>query len=141
MKADVVLINGEVITVDQKNAVVEAVAIKDNQIVVVGSNQEVKSFIGENTDVIDLQGKTLLPGFIDSHLHIISHGLNQLAVSCKAEHIDSIDALLDDLKKKALETPKVNGYVLGALMKPLWRKSVIQQLLSWMKFQLNILLL
>ena len=57
MKADVVLINGEVITVDQKNTVVEAVAIKDNRIAVVGSNQEVKSFIGEKTDVIDLQGK------------------------------------------------------------------------------------
>ncbi|AMM93545.1 amidohydrolase [Peribacillus simplex] len=106
MKADVVLINGEVITVDQKNLVVEAVAIKNNRIAVVGSNQEVKSFIGENTNVIDLQGKTLLPGFIDSHIHLISYGENQLAVSCKAEHIDSIEALLDDLKKKALETPK-----------------------------------
>ena len=50
MKADVVLINGEVITVDQKNSVVEAVAIKDNRIAVVGSNQEVKSFIGEKTE-------------------------------------------------------------------------------------------
>ncbi|WP_439873676.1 amidohydrolase [Bacillus mycoides] len=106
MKADVVLINGEVITVDQKNAVAEAVAIKDNRIAVVGSNQEVKSLIGEQTAVIDLQGKTLLPGFIDSHIHLIAHGLNQLAVSCKAEHIDSIEALLEDLKKKALETPK-----------------------------------
>ncbi|MGE6717901.1 amidohydrolase [Peribacillus frigoritolerans] len=106
MKADVVLINGEVITIDQKNTVVEAVAIKENRIAVVGSNQEVKSFIGEKTDVIDLKGKTLLPGFIDSHIHLIFYGLNQLAVSCKAEHIDSIEALLADLKKKALETPK-----------------------------------
>ncbi|MES9740262.1 amidohydrolase [Peribacillus frigoritolerans] len=106
MKADVVLINGEVITVDQKNTVVEAVAIIDNRIAVVGSNQEVKSFIGETTDVIDLQGKTLLPGFIDSHIHLIFYGVNQLAVSCKAENIDSIEDLLDDLKKKALETPK-----------------------------------
>lgn len=106
MKADIVLINGEVITVDQMNTVVEAVAIRNNRIAVVGSNQEVKSFIGEKTDVIDLQGKTLLPGFIDSHIHLIFYGINQLAVSCKAEHIDSIEALLDDLKKKALETPK-----------------------------------
>ncbi|MDM5282768.1 amidohydrolase [Peribacillus frigoritolerans] len=106
MKADVVLINGEVITVDQKNTVGEAVAIKENRIAVVGSNQEVKSFIGEKTDVIDLKGKTLLPGFIDSHIHLIFYGLNQLAVSCKTEHIDSIEALLADLKKKALEAPK-----------------------------------
>lgn len=106
MTADIVLLNGEVITVDQKNTVAEAVAIKDNRITVVGSNQEVKSFIGEKTDVIDLQGKTLLPGFIDSHIHLVGYGVNQLAVSCKAEHIDSIEALLADLKKKALETPK-----------------------------------
>ena len=53
-----------------------------------------------------MQGKTLLPGFIDSHIHLILYGENQLAVSCKAEHIDSIEDLLDDLKKKALETPK-----------------------------------
>ncbi|MEM5631111.1 hypothetical protein AAHH69_13920 [Bacillus toyonensis] len=47
MKADVVLLNGEVITVDQKNTVVEAVAIQNNRIAFVGSNEEVKSFIGE----------------------------------------------------------------------------------------------
>ena len=62
MKADVVLINGEVITVDKQNSIVEAVAIKDNRIVGVGSNQEINSFIGEKTDVIDLQGK---PFFLD----------------------------------------------------------------------------
>lgn len=106
MEADIVFINGEVITVDQKNAVVEAVAVKNNRIVFVGLDQDVKSFIGEKTNVIDLQGKTLLPGFIDSHIHLTFYGVDQLAVNCKAEHIDSIEALLDDLKKKSLETPK-----------------------------------
>lgn len=106
MIADVVLINGEVITVDQENSVVEAVAIKGNRIAAVGSNQVIKSLIGEETDVIDLHGKTLLPGFIDSHIHLILYGTNQLAVSCKAKHIDSIEALLKDLKKKAEETPE-----------------------------------
>ncbi|WP_433596566.1 amidohydrolase [Lysinibacillus xylanilyticus] len=106
MEAEVVFINGEVITVDQKNTVTEAVAVKDNHIIFVGLNSEVNSFIGEKTSVIDLQGKTLLPGFIDSHIHLTYYGLNQLAINCKAEHIDSIKVLLDDLKKKSLETPK-----------------------------------
>ncbi|WP_456959666.1 amidohydrolase [Lysinibacillus sp. TE18511] len=106
MEAEVVFINGEVITVDQKNTVTEAVAVKDNRIIFVGLNSEVNSFIGEKTSVIDLQGKTLLPGFIDSHIHLTYYGLNQLAINCKAEHIDSIKVLLDDLKKKSLETPK-----------------------------------
>ena len=106
VEAEVVFINGEVITVDQKNTVTEAVAVKDNRIIFVGLNSEVNSFIGEKTSVIDLQGKTLLPGFIDSHIHLTYYGLNQLAINCKAEHIDSIRVLLDDLKKKSLETPK-----------------------------------
>ncbi|MEK4229099.1 amidohydrolase [Solibacillus sp. FSL H8-0538] len=106
MEAEIVFVNGEVITVDQKNTVTEAVAVKDNRIVFVGLNHEVSSFIGGKTNVIDLQGKTLLPGFIDSHIHLTFYGLNQLAINCKAEHIDSIEILLDVLKKKSLETPK-----------------------------------
>ncbi|AXN41469.1 amidohydrolase [Peribacillus butanolivorans] len=106
MQADIVFINGEVITVDQKNKVVEAVAVKGDRISAVGSNREVKDFIGEETKVIDLQGKTLLPGFIDAHIHLILHGVNQLAVSCKDEHIKSIEDLLNDLKEKASTIPK-----------------------------------
>ncbi|MFB6804245.1 amidohydrolase [Peribacillus butanolivorans] len=106
MQADIVFINGEVITVDQKNKVVEAVAVKGNRISAVGSNREVKDFIGEETKVIDLQGKTLLPGFIDAHIHLILYGVNQLAVSCKDEHIKSIEDLLNDLKEKASTIPK-----------------------------------
>ncbi|WP_445683083.1 amidohydrolase [Solibacillus sp. FSL H8-0538] len=106
VEAEIVFVNGEVITVDQKNTVTEAVAVKDNRIVFVGLNHEVSSFIGGKTNVIDLQGKTLLPGFIDSHIHLTFYGLNQLAINCKAEHIDSIEILLDVLKKKSLETPK-----------------------------------
>ncbi|MFD4818776.1 amidohydrolase [Peribacillus butanolivorans] len=106
MQADIVFINGEVITVDQRNKVVEAVAVKGNRVSAVGSNREVKDFIGEETKVIDLQGKTLLPGFIDAHIHLILYGVNQLAVSCKDEHIKSIEDLLNDLKEKASTIPK-----------------------------------
>lgn len=106
LKADIVFINGEVITVNQKNEVAEALAINGDRISAVGTNQEIKVFIGEETNVIDLQGKSLLPGFIDSHIHLILYGVNQLAVSCKAEHIKSVDDLLIDLKKKVSTIPK-----------------------------------
>ncbi len=106
LKADIVFINGEVITVNQKNEVAEALAINGDRISAVGTNQEIKVFIGEETNVIDLQGKSLLPGFIDSHIHLILYGVNQLAVSCKAEHIKSVEDLLIDLKKKASTIPK-----------------------------------
>ncbi|MGE7760346.1 amidohydrolase [Peribacillus sp. NPDC097895] len=106
MKADIVFINGEVITVDQKNSVAEAIAINGNRISAVGTNQEIKVLIGEETKVMDLQGKSILPGFIDSHIHLILYGVNQLAISCKAEHIESVEDLLNDLKEKASVIPK-----------------------------------
>ncbi|KQL49384.1 amidohydrolase [Brevibacillus choshinensis] len=103
--ADTVFLNGQVITVDADNSVAEAVAVKDNRIVGVGTNAEVERFITAQTRVIDLQGKSLLPGFIDAHLHITIYGTNKLGVDCKARSITSISELLDALKEQAQQTP------------------------------------
>jgi predicted amidohydrolase YtcJ len=105
MFADVVFVNGQVITVDLKNRIEEAVAVKRNRIEAVGSNQEIKRWIGEQTKVIDLQGKSLLPGFIDSHLHLIHYGMSGMAINCKDASIQSNADVIGELKKKALSTP------------------------------------
>ena len=70
--ADIVFTNGVVHTVDSLNTNAEALAIKDKLIIFVGDNDVVKNYIDDNTKVIDLNGKMLLPGFIDSHCHVIS---------------------------------------------------------------------
>ncbi|MBZ0199118.1 MAG: amidohydrolase [Ignavibacteriaceae bacterium] len=70
--ADFVLMNGVIYTVDSVSSIKQAVAITGRKFVFVGSNSEVKAFIGEQTKVIDLQEKLVLPGFIDSHCHVIS---------------------------------------------------------------------
>ncbi|MEW6622947.1 MAG: amidohydrolase [Bacillota bacterium] len=106
MIADIVFKNGEVITVDQNNSISEAAAVKGNRIVGVGTNTEISSFIGENTKVIDLQGRSMLPGFIDSHVHMMLQGANKLSVNCKESHLKSMQNILDDLKAKAEVTPK-----------------------------------
>ena len=67
--ADTVFINGKVITVDDKNSVASAVAVKNGLIQRVGNDEVVRETIGDLTKVIDLEGKTLLPGLIDSHMH------------------------------------------------------------------------
>lgn len=67
--ADVVLTNGAVYTVDNKNSWAEAVAIRGDEIVFVGADEYAKAHIGKNTKVIDLKGQMVLPGFIDSHTH------------------------------------------------------------------------
>lgn len=70
-QADRVLVNGFVYTVDAERSVAEAVALRDGHIVFIGSDADVESFVGENTEVINLGGQMLLPGFHDSHTHIL----------------------------------------------------------------------
>jgi predicted amidohydrolase YtcJ len=67
--ADLVLKNGVVYTVDEGGSTAQAVAIRDQMVVFVGSDSQATRFVGEGTNVIDLQGRMVLPGFIDSHLH------------------------------------------------------------------------
>ena len=67
--ADLVLRSGIIHTVDANNTIAAAVAVTGDRIVAVGSNQEIEQWIGANTRVIELEGKTVVPGFIDSHYH------------------------------------------------------------------------
>src|SRR5207248_7057767 len=67
--ADLILFNGKIITVDQHFTICEAVAIKQNKILAIGSNREIKKLAGDKTEMIDLLGKTVVPGLIDFHAH------------------------------------------------------------------------
>jgi hypothetical protein len=76
--ADLLIMNAAVYTVDQANPRAEAVAVKGNTIVFVGSTAEAEAWRGPETQVIEGHGRTLLPGFIDSHFHLL-HGAETLA--------------------------------------------------------------
>jgi len=67
---DLVMHNGKIVTVDEDFSIAEAVAIKDGNIVAVGSNGDVLALAGSTTEKMDLEGKTVLPGLHDSHLHL-----------------------------------------------------------------------
>lgn len=106
MHADIVFTNGEVLTVDKNESIAEAVAVKDHIIVAVGKNDEIERYIGEETRIIDLEGKSLLPGFIDPHLHLTIYGTNLLGISCASPDIHSLEDLFAEIKKRATSTPK-----------------------------------
>src|SRR5216683_6361620 len=72
--ADTVLVNGKILTVDNQFSTREAIAVRDGKIVVVGSDVDVRKLAGPKTRVIDLQGRTVIPGLIDSHMHAIRAG-------------------------------------------------------------------
>jgi predicted amidohydrolase YtcJ len=67
--ADTVLRNGYVYTVDEHDTVQQAVAVRDGLIVHVGSNSSAAAYIGPDTQVVDLAGRMLMPGFVDAHMH------------------------------------------------------------------------
>ncbi|TRO46442.1 hypothetical protein E2P65_05745 [Candidatus Bathyarchaeota archaeon] len=113
--ADLIFVNGKVITVNGKNEIVEAVAVRDGRILRVGSNEHVQEAKGEETEVHDLGGSTLLPGFIDSHMHPGSYGVFWVrGVSCGPD-VASVEELLERIKVKADATPEgrwILGYTL-----------------------------
>ncbi|MCW3979510.1 MAG: amidohydrolase [Candidatus Bathyarchaeota archaeon] len=113
--ADLVLHNGKVLTVDSEETVAEAVAVKGSLIVAVGTDEEVLGTIGEETEVIDLEGKTVLPGLIDSHMHPGSYGVFWVrGVKCGPD-MESVDELLKRIREKADTTPEgrwILGYAL-----------------------------
>jgi len=78
--ADLVLRGGRIVTVDNDWSVAHALAIRDGRFVVVGADAQVASLIGPNTQVVELGGRTVVPGLIDSHLHQLFAALNGPAV-------------------------------------------------------------
>ncbi len=73
--ADRVLLNGNILTVDAKDSVAQALAIRDGKIIAVGSNEDIAALVGPDTDQIDLDGLTVTPGLMDAHAHFSVGGL------------------------------------------------------------------
>jgi predicted amidohydrolase YtcJ len=98
MAADLILTNGKVATVDDRFSIASAVAIKDGRFCAVGSDAHVLRSAGESTRRIDLQGRTLLPGFVDSHAHMDMEGLKFIPLSLGGAR--SIDDVLQMIEAK-----------------------------------------
>ena len=69
--ADTVFINGKIITVDERFTIAHALAIKGDRIIDVGTTPQIRKLAGANTKVVDLKGKTVIPGLIDNHAHFM----------------------------------------------------------------------
>jgi predicted amidohydrolase YtcJ len=97
--ADLALTGGRIYTVDAKRNWAEAVAIRDDRIVFVGSNEDAKAHIGPETKVVDLEGRLVMPGFQDSHVHPISAGVE--ANSCDLNAYTTVDEYVAATRKYA----------------------------------------
>ncbi|MCP4630085.1 MAG: amidohydrolase [bacterium] len=113
---DLILFNGKIITVDPNDTIAEAIAIKDGKIVGIGVYSDVKSLVRDGTKPIDLEGKTVVPGFIDAHVHLDCMATHtKLALSCHIPTVKYIETngavecladILKALKEKVQQTAK-----------------------------------
>jgi len=81
--ADIVLVNGKILTVDQNFSIAQALAVRDGKILAVGENDRILNMAGPSTKRVDLQGKTVTPGFIDTHYHLGDYALSRMLLEEK----------------------------------------------------------
>src|SRR5215207_1776932 len=108
--ADIVFRNGNVYTANEKSAKAQAIAVKEDRIVFVGTNAEAQKFVGAKTRVVDLKGNTVLPGFTDSHQHL--SGVGQREMTLNLEGTTRLENLLAKVKAR-VDQAKPGEWVTG----------------------------
>jgi len=104
MQADLALVGGKVLTMNPSQPFAEAIAIKNDTIVKVGTNEAVSKWIGKNTKIINLNGKAVVPGFIDTHIHVADFGRFLTWVDLR--DVKSIKEIQSSLIERAQKTAK-----------------------------------
>jgi len=101
---DLIIHNANIHTMDKKGTKAQAIAIKDKKIVAVGANNEILKLKTNKTRAIDLKGKTVLPGFIDCHIHMSSYAKSLEQIELR--NVTSIKQMQQKLKQSATKKPK-----------------------------------
>jgi predicted amidohydrolase YtcJ len=102
--SDLIIVNAKITTLDKQNPVAEAVVIRDGKFLAVGSEHEVRAAAAPNATVIDAGAKRLIPGLIDSHMHIIRGGLNY-NMELRWDGVPSLSDAMAMLRKQVANTP------------------------------------
>ncbi|HEU4356501.1 MAG TPA: amidohydrolase family protein, partial [Actinomycetota bacterium] len=108
--ADLVLVNGAVYTVDAARRWARAVAVKDGRIAAVGTDDDVRELVGSGTEVVDLRGRMVLPGFQDAHVHPPASGVDML--QCDLHDLWGLEAYRARIREYADEHPNLE-WILG----------------------------
>jgi predicted amidohydrolase YtcJ len=117
--ASVIYTGGDIVTINDSQPIAEALAIRDGKIIAVGTKADVDKYKGGSTKTVNLEGKTLLPGFIDAHGHVFNTGLQALAANLLASPdgtVNDIVALQKSLRDWAENYPKrvaKTGWIIG----------------------------
>ncbi len=108
--ADLVLTNGKIVTMDESTPEAEALAVRGDRVVAIGTARAIDGFIGEDTRVIDLAGKTAIPGFIDAHAHFT--GIGQAKLGLDLMHVKTWAEILA-MVKDAVAQARPGEWIIG----------------------------
>ena len=103
---DLVLTGGNVLTMDGRNSRAEAVAVRDGRLRAVGASAEIAKLAGPDTRVVHLNGRTLLPGFVDPHNHFSLTTFQPVSVDCSVPPHMSVNSILDAIANAAKDVPR-----------------------------------
>ncbi|HEY5825636.1 MAG TPA: amidohydrolase family protein, partial [Cyclobacteriaceae bacterium] len=108
--ADTVILGGKIYTANDLQPEVEAVVVRGEKIEFAGSEKEAREWVGEKTNVIDLKGKTMTPGFIESHGHIMGLGYNELNLDLM--DVKSFEEIVEKVKE-AVSKSEPGQWIVG----------------------------
>ncbi|CAH0529065.1 N-substituted formamide deformylase [Allocatenococcus thiocycli] len=115
--ADTIYVGGEIITVNDSELTTEALAIKNGRILAVGKESELMKLRDDHTKIVDLDGKTIIPGFIDGHGHVFNTGIQALSANLLADpdgNVNSIALLQEELRSWVAKPENgKHGIILG----------------------------
>ena len=97
-EADTIWYNGKIVSMNGSKGIYQAVAVKGDRILAVGTNEQIKKLVGKSAVMNDLKGKTVIPGMIDTHLHFMRYGLTFLQIKCN--NMDK-EWILEEVEKLA----------------------------------------
>ncbi len=109
-KADLIIHNGTIYTMDNKKPVAEAMVVKNGMITFIGSNEDVQPLISDKTPSLDLAGRTMTPGFIDCHTHLVNHGYTKMQLDLRV--VKDYDELVDRVAQ-AVEKVRPGTWIVG----------------------------
>jgi predicted amidohydrolase YtcJ len=104
--ADLAFVNGRVLTMNREGCVADALAVAGDRIVAVGSGPDIESHTDRRTRVVDLAGRSLIPGLIDAHMHTSLHRLGTHKFVCRTPEITSVPSLQKAIRAMAATVPK-----------------------------------
>src|SRR4030095_9121714 len=108
--ADLVFKNGNIYTANDRASHAQAIAVKGDRIVFVGSDSQAQKFVGKSTRVVDLHGNTVLPGLVDAHQHLSGVGFREMTLNL--EGTTSLEDLLAKVKAR-IDQAKPGDWVTG----------------------------